>query len=58
MTCPETFLGYIHCRIWGQVSSEVFVALAKLAYCIVCTVKGAGMLQIDICYLPNNGLHF
>jgi len=24
MKCPETFLGYVHCRIMGQVSCEVF----------------------------------
>jgi len=51
--CPETFLGYIHCRIWGQESCEIFVALAKWAYCIVCMVKCAGMLQSDICYFPK-----
>ena len=58
MKCPETFLGYVHCRIRGQVFCEVHVALTTLGYCIVCMLKAADMLRSDICYLPNNGLRF
>jgi len=57
MKRPETFWGYIHCRIRGHVSYGSFCGADHVSLLHFCMVKVAVMQQSDICYLPNNSLH-